>query len=279
MMMDVPDFVVVMVELLFVFPIVMVLFFAKFPDALPIFWTIVKRRNFVASLASDNVLSIRPSKIESDLWKVYSGIGKKALVTHEFESDPQDTVYLFGRPCILVRENNTRAIDPKVNELIRYMKTEMGLKTKADFVSAIKKCDYLIDLMSKISSEGGYHNDKNEFIAITFEDFWDKHLDEETKKFLTKFKEIKDGGLVINGLNVIRIHDVEDYIDRHNPETYAANELYIKRKAEISGSSDLKKLLFIILALVGMTLMAVLYLNGGAGAAAAPGMTTTFIGG
>jgi hypothetical protein len=283
-LMDVPDFVIIIVELLIAFPIGMVMFFVKFPDAFPIFWTIVKRRNFVGMLSSDNVLSIRPAKMESDLWKVYSGVSKKAVVTHEFESDPRDAVYMFGRPSILVQESNTRAVRPEINELINYMKTEMGLMTKREFENAVLRANYLTDLMKNIVNDNGYWKKNessgvNEFIQVTFDDFWNKHLDEETRAFLTKYKDVKEGGLVLNGLNVIRIHDVEDYIDRHNPETYAANEIYIKRKAEAGINNDLKKLIMIVIIITGMTLLALLYLNSGgaAGMAGAAGAGTQFV--
>lgn len=274
--MNVPDYLFVIVELLALFPVAMVLFFIKFPDAFPIFWTIVKRRNFVAMLRDDNVLMISPARMENGLWKVFDGIGKKAMVTHQYESDPKETVILFGRPAILVKEDNTRAIRPDVNELIYYMKNEMGLKTKREFENAIIRANYLIDLMKNITNDGGYwkKNEQtgvNEFIQISFEDFWDKQLDKETRDFLTKYIDIKDGGLVLNGLKVIKIHDVEDYVDRHNPETYAANEIYIKRKAEASANHDLKKLIFIVIIISAATLLALLYLNSGdaTGAAAA----------
>lgn len=282
---DIPDWLMVVVEIICVFfPIASVFFVTKFPDAIPMFITIMKRRNFVAMLSADNVLSVRPARMEGDLWKVYDGIGKKALLTHSFESDPSDTIYLFGRPAILVRENNTRAINPKVNELIGYIKSEMGLKTKREFENALVRANYLLNLINGIVTDGGYwkkneSTGQNEFIKISFEDFW-KTLDRETQEFINKFREIKDGGLVLNGLKTIRIHDVEDYIDRHNPETYAANEIYIKRKAEASANHDLKKLILIVLIISGMTLLALLYFNGGgaptgAGSQAAA-MATTF---
>lgn len=279
--MNVPDYLIVIVELLAIFPVAMVLFFVKFPDAFPIFWTIVKRRNFVGMLSSDNVLSICPAKMEFDIWKVFDGIGKSAMVTHEFESDPGDTIYIFGRPSILVRENNTRAVRPEINELINFMKSEMGLKTKREFENAIIKADYLIGLMKNITNDGGYwkKNEQdgiNEFIKVSFEEFWDKHLDKETREFITKYRDIKEGGLVLNGLKVIRIHDVEDYIDRHNPETYAANEIYIKRKAEASANHDLRKLIMIVLIITGATLLALLYLNGG-GATGTAAAGTQFV--
>ncbi|WP_440946953.1 hypothetical protein ACSAZL_01255 [Methanosarcina sp. T3] len=275
-LMNVPDFLIVIVELLALFPVAMVLFFVKFPDAFPIFWTIVKRRNFVCMLRDDIVLDIRPAKMESNLWKVFDGIGKKAMVTHEFESDPKDVFIMFGRPSIMVNEDNTRAVRPEINELISYMKTEMGLKTKREFENAILRANYLIELLKNVTSDGGYwkkneQTGENEFIKISFDEFWDKQIDQETREFLTKYRDIKDGGLVLNGFKVIRIHDVEDYIDRHNPETYAANEIYIKRKAEASANQDLKKLIFIVIIISAATLLALLYLNSGdaTGAAAA----------
>jgi len=279
--MNVPDYLIVIVELLAIFPVAIVLFFVKFPDAFPIFWTIVKRRNFVCMLRDDIVLDIKPAKMESNLWKVFDGIGKKAMVTHEFESDPKDVFILFGRPSIMVNEDNTRAIRPEINELISYMKSEMGLKTKREFENAIIKANYLINLMKNITNDGGYwkKNEQdgiNEFIKVSFEEFWDKHLDKETREFLTKYRDIKDGGLVLNGFKVIRIHDVEDYIDRHNPETYAANEIYIKRKAEASANHDLKKLIFIVIIISAATLLALLYLNGG-GATGTAAAGTQFV--
>jgi hypothetical protein len=281
-MMNVPDYLIVIVELLALFPVAMVAFFVKFPDAFPIFWTIVKRRNFVCMLRDDIVLDIRPAKMESNLWKVFDGVGKKAMVTHEFESDPKDVFIMFGRPSIMVNEDNTRAIRPEINELISYMKTEMGLKTKREFENAIIRANYLIDLMKNITNDGGYwkkneQTEENEFLKVSFGEFWDKQLDQETREFLSKYKDIKDGGLVLNGLKVIRIHDVEDYIDRHNPETYAANEIYIKRKAEASANQDLKKLIMIVLIITGVTLLALLYFNGGGAATGAATAGTQFV--
>jgi hypothetical protein len=279
----IPDFLIIIVEILAILPVGMVLFFVKFPDAFPLFWTIVKRGNFVGMLRDDNVLIISPARMQNGLWKVFDGIGKKAMVTHEFESDPKETVFLFGRPAILVREDNTRAVRPEINELINYMKNEMGLKTKKEFENALIRGNYLLELSQKIVNDGGYWkknepNGINEFIQITFEDFWNKQLDEETRQFLTKFRDIKDGGLVLNGLRTIRIHDVEDYIDRHNPEIYAANEIYIKRKTEASANHDLKKLMIIVIIISGMTLLALLYMNGGGvGTGAGAAATTQFM--
>jgi hypothetical protein len=140
---DIPDWLVIVVEIIVVFfPIATVVTLRFFPDLIPILFTILKKRNFVAILHADNVLSIHPTRMEGDLWNVYDGVGKSAMLTHTFESDPSDTVYLFGRPCILVRADNSRAVKPEINEMIAYLKAEMGLKTKREFENAVMRATY-----------------------------------------------------------------------------------------------------------------------------------------
>jgi hypothetical protein len=49
--------------------------------------------------------------------------------------------------------------------------------------------------------------------------------------------------------------------------------MYIEAKALTKGNSEMKKLLFLIIGLVGITLLAVLFMHGGGSATPAAGVT------
>jgi hypothetical protein len=274
MLLDVPDFLLVFLELLLILPpIILITVFVKVPGLLNIFVTVMKKGNFVLSLGADNNIKIKPAKLDFDLWKVYSGVGKKAVIIQSFESDPRDTIGFLNRPSILVRDSLTRATNADVNKLIEFMQKELNLKTKQDFQNALNTAKFYREKITEISEKGGYW-DKEQFIKISGEDYW-KQLPKNMQEFLNLFSKLEDGGLVINGIWTIDIAAVEDYIDRHNPQTYAASEMYIEAKALTKGNSELKKLLMIVILIAGLTLLAVLFMHGSGGAAA--GGVTAFV--